>query len=257
MKIVAQIKVIAKFLLKPFIKSSHLVFTGPYPTWMEAENNSAGYDSAVVVEKVELATRRVLEGKAKYERDGTAFKVSPKKNSLRDVLKEIAKNNHTIIDFGGGLGGTYLSNRDLLEDRSIKYVVVEQEIFSDVGRRIASDFNLPISFTESVKFSGLNHADVVILSSVIQYLGDWRNHVNDLLSLDPNFVIIDRTPLTNSSTEIYVQENEGYYSTKVSYACWSLNKAEVVNYFEGYELIKEWPSDFDPEGYSGLLLKKK
>lgn len=117
-KLGRSLKGLAKKALGPFLKSSHLNFSGPFETWEEAEGNSSGYDSLVIIRKVEDAMRKVLEGEGSYERDGTVFRKAPKQDTLRDILSHLVQKGSTIVDFGGGLGGTYLANLNSLKSQN-------------------------------------------------------------------------------------------------------------------------------------------
>ena len=51
----------------------------------------------------------------------------------------------TVVDFGGGLGGTYINNRDLLP-LPVNYIVVEQSNFVQAGQTLCRSYHLPITF---------------------------------------------------------------------------------------------------------------
>lgn len=244
-------------LLSQFVKLGHLNFSGPYNSWTIAQKEAVGYNSDAVIEKVSSATRSVLDGQSRYERDGTVFNSQPKRNRLATSLERYLKPGSQILDFGGGLGGTWLANRSLLLERESSYWIIEQPNFVLTGKDIANEYNLPISYCDSI--SNLQEArfDVLILSSVLQYLENWKEVLSALLELSPDLVIIDRTPINFSKSQVFVQENEGYYTTKVSYPSWNLSLDELLSFFNEYEVLECWNSDFDPEGYFGFLLTRK
>jgi putative methyltransferase (TIGR04325 family) len=162
--------------------------------------------------------------------------------------------NSVIIDFGGGLGGNYLANQSLLDKKNITYIIIEQSSFVNQGKLIANEFNLPIQFIESIWEFPVKNVKILVCSGVLQYVEDWQNVVSDLLACKPQYILVDRMPLTDSPTSILVQENEGYYNPKVSYPVRILNREEFLREFEGYTIIKEWESDFDPTNHLGFLL---
>ena len=78
---------ISKKLINKFSRNkNHLQYEGPFETWREAKDKSIGYDSDVVLKKVQQAVINVLDGNYKYERDGTNFESLPSKNTLIDEL---------------------------------------------------------------------------------------------------------------------------------------------------------------------------
>ena len=236
---------------------NHLEYSGPFETWDLAVLASAGYDSPVALKKVEEAVLKVIAGKAKYERDGTTFRYFPKNDTARQLLHEILNENSVIINFGGGLGGNYLANQSLLDKKNITYIIIEQSSFVNQGKLIANECNLPIQFIESIWESPLKNVKMLVCSSVLQYVEEWQNVVSDLLACKPQYILIDRMSLTDGPTSILVQENEGYYNPKVSYPVRILNREEFLRKFEGYTIIQEWESDFDPPNHLGFLLVNK
>lgn len=233
---------------------SHLEFSGPYATWSEAQQSSVGYDSPFALGKVRTALLEVLTGNKKYERDGTSFDAIPSIYTVRDKLNKLLAPSSIVVDFGGGLGGTYVNNRDIIDGRCQQYIVIEQKSFCDEGKRIAADFDLPVCFLESPKDIHLEKVDIVIASSVLHYIDDWRGIVDQLLALTPSHIIVDRQPFTNGKTGIFVQENDGYYEEKVSYPARIINQAEFISAFKGYTPIETWKSDFDPPDHLGFHL---
>ena len=60
------------------------------------------------------AVVEVLEGRAVFERDGTVFTSLPQGLKLRELLcKHLSPTAH-VVDFGGGLGGTFINHRYLV-----------------------------------------------------------------------------------------------------------------------------------------------
>lgn len=90
----------------------------------------------------------------------------------------------------------------------------------------------------------------------MQYIPNWEILLASMLDKEPLYIIVDRQILTNSTTRIYVQANNGYYESSVSYPCRIINRDFFLAAFSNYELLEEWISDFDPSGYFGFLLKK-
>src|SRR6187431_804796 len=51
----------------------HVWFRGNYQSWDEARRASVGYDAPAILEKVRVATLKVISGEAACERDSVAF----------------------------------------------------------------------------------------------------------------------------------------------------------------------------------------
>jgi putative methyltransferase (TIGR04325 family) len=233
----------------------HLSYSGPYSSWKIAEEKSVGIGSKYILQKVEKATKNVLNGKYLYERDGTNFNNFPKKYTLRTKLIEIGIKDKVIVDFGGGLASSFISNRDILDGKVKKYVVVEQQNFCKVGNKISQIHNLPVDFLDTL--DKIYYADIIIFSSVLQYIENWKEIIHKTISLKPKFIIVDRQPFTFNKSEIFIQENDGYYKRKVSHPIYFINIDEFKSNFKDYSIEETWLSDFDPDDYMGILFKLK
>ena len=150
---------------------------------------STGYNDDAIIEKVIVAINSVLRGKKKYERDGSCFNSAPKTNKIRLILQEIIDQSTCIVDFGGGLGSTYVNNADILMGIK-KYIVIEQYKFVAYGRELAKDYNLKISFQDNIKKIE-EHPDIIIFSSVLQYLPNPYEVIEEANKLKPKYIIID------------------------------------------------------------------
>lgn len=244
-----------KLAFSRYLTRSHINYSGPYQSWSLAEQQSVGYDSHVVLDKVTAATLDVLSGQSAYERDGTSFPNSPSTNTLSSILKTICTPDTSILDFGGGLGGTYINNRSILSTFGFKsYSVVEQTHFCTLGSQIAADYSLPIRFYNSLDNLDF-HPTLIIFSGVLHYIDDWRSIVRSALSLRPLYILVDRQPFTNGATNIWIQNNTGYYDCPVTYPSRIINHAEFTSQFTGYEIVRAWESDFDPSDHLGYLFK--
>jgi putative methyltransferase (TIGR04325 family) len=240
-------------VLKMRKRGTHIVYEGPFIDWEEASAHSAGYSSQIVLRKVLTATTKVLEGKAGFERDGTTFEERPQISKIDSALKEILKERSHVLDFGGGLGSTFLNNRELIQSLHCHYMIVEQLNFVTEGQKLADKYKLPIFFIENLSDLEEEKLDVVILSSVLQYLPSWKITLLEIAHLLPKYILVDRTPISRNESKIYVQNNGNYYGEKLNYPCWKINKNELVELLPRYELISEWKSNFEPDNYRGYM----
>lgn len=236
-------------------KGNHLEFIGPFSSWELASQHSNSWTNQKILMKVEEAIRFVLDGKYPYERDGTTFKELPRTYTLREILSDISKKD-VVVDFGGGLGSTYIVNRDLLENEVRQYFVVELENFSIAGKNLAEEYNLPIVFLSSIDDLYQTKVDLVILSCVLQYVENWKNVLKSIIDFAPENIVIDRQPVTNEESYITVQHNGKYYEDDISYPAHYISRDELIDSLIGYVLVENWKSDFDPPDHEGFLFTK-
>jgi len=242
-----------KFFEKIIRQKNHLQYSGPYKNWDEAKLKSVGYSSDVVLKKVNNAIKNVLDEKYAYERDGTNFADLPLQNTLINTLKKIDLKNKTVLDIGGGLGSLYINYKEIFFGNIDRYIVLEQDNFCNRGNELATKYDLPIVFNENIE--EVDKFDIAIMSSSLQYFEEWHKFVEKLISRFPKYVLIDRHPLTDRKSEIFIQLNTNYYEEEVTYPIHILNEKDFLAAFNGYEVIKSWNSDFDPQYFKGFLLK--
>ncbi|MBL8202087.1 MAG: methyltransferase, TIGR04325 family [Chromatiales bacterium] len=234
----------------------HSRFSGAYPDWETARRDSDGWDSPAVLDKVRAGVLDVLQGRSAYERDGTSFAALPRADTLRRLLSRLATADSWIIDFGGGLGGTWINNRDILPP-GVRFTVIEQPSFCEAGRRIAADHGLPVQFSTSVEALGeQGKPDVVIFSGVLSYVEDWERIVAAVLRLEPANIVVDRQILTAEDGYVCTQRVTGYYARPVSYPLRVFNEERFVAAFAGYGIRQRWVSDFDPPDHLGFHFVK-
>ena len=230
---------------------------GPFGSFEAALAEATGYDSPLVTKQVEEATKTVIEGRAAYERDGTAFQEIPEL-WIHKVLRGVLNPDSTIADFGGGLGGLFISGNGLFP-QGCRRLVIEQSSMVATGKRLASAYGLRIEFIDAADLSDLPSVDVLILSSVLQYLVDpWTTLETLINSTRPTVVILDRTAIHRGPSRWYLQTNPGYYCEPVTYPIQVLERRRLIGAFKGYRPAYQWHNEFDagrPE-HIGMLLKK-
>ncbi|MBI5140226.1 MAG: methyltransferase, TIGR04325 family [Candidatus Vogelbacteria bacterium] len=113
-------------------------FFGNYDTWKEAANETTGYDTQKILEKVRASIWKVKSGEAAYERDSILFnKVQYAWPVLSCLLYVATKNQDrlNVLDFGGSLGSSYYQNVKFLNHLlELRWNIVEQKKFVEVGR---------------------------------------------------------------------------------------------------------------------------
>ena len=238
---------------------SELKLTGGYSTFQEAASLCDGYSSSAILDIVFKSVVDVLEGRGQYERDGVLFMHRPKKLRIREFLIALQEDSK-VIDFGGGLGGTYINNRDIIP-QGVEFIVVEQASFVDIGSRIAADYGLTIVFTQEI--DALPHnAAMVILSSVLPYLEEPYALLDRLLRLRPQHLVIDRTALKGQrhlDFDWYLQDCSVSNSFPCSVPIQPILMESLLAKTEehGYDLVERWYNHFDardPE-HVGLLFR--
>jgi putative methyltransferase (TIGR04325 family) len=226
-------------------KNSQYGWFGNYTTWEEAKKASSGYESDEILQKVRTSLLKVKNGEAIYERDSVLFnEIHYSWPLLSELMLAAAKSegNLRVLDFGGSLGSTYFQNKKFLDHlNSVSWSVVEQKHFVDVGKKDFADERL--HFYDDIKSCiEAQKPNILVLSSVLQYIENPYELLDELLRYDFEFVVFDRTPfsLDNQSKITLQVVSPAIYSA--SYPCWFFNETIFLDYFrtKNYTLIEKF-----------------
>jgi len=199
-------------IARNIVRKNHeqvIQFGGDFATWSEAGAQCSGYAAENILSKVLDATLRVKRGVAAFERDSVLFYEIEYSWPVLTALMLAAARSYgklNVLDFGGALGSTYFQYRKLLQTLpEVLWNVVEQPHYVETGRAQIQDAQL--RFFESVEEClKANQPNVIILSSVLQYLESPIDLIRQLSSCNATCLLIDRTPFSaHSDDKILIQ----------------------------------------------------
>ena len=233
-------------------RSRSIEFVGDYSSWSDARAASAGYDLPSILEKQIAAASKVRDGKAAYERDTVVFDEIEHMFPLLASLLHAAGaqgNRLSVLDFGGALGSSYYQNRGLLHHvPGLRWSIVEQPHFVDAGRRLFEDASL--RFYESIeRCMALERPNVLLLSSVLQYLEKPLEFAAGLAGLGISYLIVDRTPMTGQVPRRLTVQHVPPSIYAASYPCWIFNEHELRTVFE-----PAWETLYPFESHVGTVI---
>jgi putative methyltransferase (TIGR04325 family) len=268
---------VAKRLLPPiafegrnFIQSlleGNFGISGDYPSWNEAVAASTGYDTELILEKTKAALLKVKNGEAIYERDSVLFDQIQYTWPVLAGLMWVAAQSRgqlNVLDFGGSLGSTYYQNRAFLRNLpEVQWNIIEQPAHVNVGKECFEDDVLKF-FPDIEQCLSETKPNVILLSSVLQYLESPYEILNKLLDLSCDYVLIDRTPFWDGSTDRLCVQQVPPSIHPASYPVWifseqnfiqSIQKRnfEVVSKFQSLDLL---PAPV-PTVWKGMVLVRK
>ncbi len=256
------IKKILPRWLKNMITSFFYGWSGNYKTWEEARAKCSGYDSHVILEKVKRSVLQVKEGIAAYERDSVIFDKIHYSYPLLASLMWIATQKGrrlNVLDFGGSLGSTYFQNKTFFDPlEEVNWCIVEQPDFVKTGNECFTDQRLHFFYSIEECFK-LYQIDLVLLSSVLQYLEKPYSLLNQIISTGVDYIIVDRTPFIQNRDRITIQKvNPKIYNG--SYPCWFFSEAEFLEKMKGHycKLLEFEALDKAniPSEYKGYLFRR-
>ena len=217
------------------------IFDDSFGSWTEAERASGGYNHQKILDQVTSATTEVLAGNACFERDGITFPLPDFRWPLIAGLLSVAAREGSIrvLDFGGSLGSTFWQHRSLLHGIDTTWAVVEQPEFVLAGQQLDQS---EVRFFNTIQSATAEMSpNVVLLSSVLQYLPDPDSVLNELLRTQASTIILDRTPMSEAVENIpcIQQVPKNIYSA--SYPAWVFSRQWLQHQLADWEIVAEFP----------------
>ncbi len=255
---------------KKFFAKQKYGFFSTNLSWKDLKDNNFTYNSQEIVVKCRDALLKVKSGEAVCERDSALFdKPQYSWPLLTSILWIVAKNpqkNINIIDFGGSFGSVYFQSKEFLNfTDNIKWNIVEQKSFVDEGRRCFENEKLKFFYKIEEAYNK-NSLNILILSSVLQYLENFEDMVIEFVNMGFDYVIIDRTAFVECENKILTLQKIPQEIYNASYPAWFFNENYLLRKFaKKYKIIADFDSCFDKNikidgkiktKYKGFLLEK-
>lgn len=224
---------------------------GDYATWADARAASDGYDSPGEMERYLAAARAVEAGGAAWERDAAVFTAPAVHAPLLETLRTIARRQGgslDVVDFGGGFGSVWRQHRAALADITVNWRVIDQPAWVAAGQREFA--NSILSFHASLADAARDPSrQVLLLSSVLQYLEAPCELLAEMLSRGFADVMVDRIPLWEKGRDrLAVQRTPAEFGGG-SYPCWVFDRASLLAALQkNHRLVREW------EGFDDLAV---
>ena len=264
------IKILIKSLIPPILlnilnklRKNKYGWKGNYSTWQDAKDDSTGYDTDKILQTVKTSLLKVKNGKAVYERDSVLFdEIQYSWKLLTGLMFCGAKMGGIlkVCDFGGSLGSTYYQNKKFLDKLDdVSWSIVEQKHFVDIGKEEFEDDKLKFFYNvdECVEKENSN---VLLLSSVIQYIEKPYELLDDILKNNFEYILIDRTPFSKVGEKITLQiVPPSIY--EASYPCRFFDEIEFIQYFKNnnYRVFEDFNAldgETNEYKFKGIIFEK-
>ena len=268
------VKTIAKQWIPPILKTQlntllkrNINYSGEFKGWLEASNCTLGYDSNLIFQQVKQATLKVKNGEALFERDSVVFdEIQYSFPVLAGLFRAAVENKNqlSVLDFGGSLGSSYFQCQYFLSVLSaLEWNIIEQEHFVKCGLEHFRTKELHFYYTiNECLFQ--TKPTVILLSSVLQYLSDPFLILDELMRIGAPYIIIDRTPFSDSATDFVTVQHVPASIYKASYPCWIFSRQSfLTRVTEKYQILTEFESDDNSAcvgklqfKFGGMVLRK-
>jgi putative methyltransferase (TIGR04325 family) len=115
-----------------------------------------------------------------------------------------AKSIVNVLDFGGACGAHYFGARVLLRDCGLRWCLVDTEPMVTRGVKLATaELQFRRTISEAEKWLG--RVSVVHSSAALQYVSDPLKIVRELISLEPNVILLSRLGLAEGGPFTMIQ----------------------------------------------------
>jgi putative methyltransferase (TIGR04325 family) len=144
-----------------------------------------------------------------------------------------------VLDWGGDIGSYRLLSEAVLKGVPIDYHCAEVAAVCRAGREL----NPGVSFWETNEWSKERY-DLVLASSAINYVKEWKSLINDLAKACAGYLYITRLPIVHDASSFVVIQRA--YGT--AYQGWIINRQELLNCVlgSGVSLIREFVNHDGP-----------
>ena len=139
-----------------------------------------------------------------------------------------------VLDFGGGMGIGFANvRRCMAAELQMEYLIVDNEESCERGRRLLEDFSSVRFMSELPREA--ESVDVIVLSSVLQFVAEYEKLLHDLSAFRPSFWLFTFLPAGDIPTFTSAQLNVPGSVLPV----WFFNVDELTQIVEkfGYQLV--------------------
>jgi len=196
------VKVVARWANKePFI------WNGVYESFDQVPVSGPGFASDAWLADMERYTQEAITS---LRNKGAGIPESvPQYHALAATLVATVQQLERpvrVLDFGGGMGVGFASlKRCMAAELPIEYLIIDNEQSCERGRRLLADF-------PSVRFRSelprdVASVDVIVLSSVLQFVEEYEKLLRDLSTLKPSHWLFTFLPAGDIPTFASAQLN--------------------------------------------------
>lgn len=210
-----------------------LRFEGDYATWGQAQQASGADDSDAIARRVLQAELKVKTGEAADARDGVTFGEMQPAFPIIAALARVAACRSAglrVLDIGGAFGRLYRQFKSFVPQCRLAWWIVEQNSYVTLGKEHFQNAELRF-FADLAEIEADQPVDVVLLSSVLQYLPDPYSLIGRIVASGVRHVVIDRTPCSALQRDILCVQRVPPEIYKASYPCWIFSRARLMSAF--------------------------
>jgi putative methyltransferase (TIGR04325 family) len=208
------------------------IWVGVFKTFEDAMGEQDVFEGSIWLEKQISQAKFTIE--QSHSKETISKLALTSEYSLPVIAATIAHPDQTlrILDFGGGLGTSFLPLKAMLtENQPLDFIVIENEAICKEGESLFKD-EKQITFFNRIP--GDEKFDIIHAGSSFHYVDDWIEHLRLFSQMDPKYLIFADLPAGDIDTFITIQN---YNDRKIPVRFWNL--CEFIDEVEklGFRLI--------------------
>ncbi len=159
--------------------------------------------------------------------------MSPISNLLPLIFAVMDKKKIKVLDYGGGMGATYIDSLYALKGIDVEYHILDLKLVVECGMKIFPQ-KFDLHFHTDIP-NAPPAFDVIYLGSCLQYIDDYGKIIQQLINLSPKYIFI--TDNFMGKTKTYATAQVNMKNRRIAY--WIFRKGEIINLFSqhGYQNI--------------------
>jgi putative methyltransferase (TIGR04325 family) len=200
------------------------VWEGVYDSFSAANADAGVFEQDVWVNKVKAQAQAAI---AESQSSAAIAPIAETRDYALPIVAALAARPGAplrILDFGGGLGFSFIPLLKMLpDDQTLEYVIVENSAICDAGRELFAD-DVRIRFRSELPNS-TERFDIVHCGSSIHYVDDWTNLLTRFASMQPRFMVFVDLPAADNKSFVTTQQ---YYGRRIPVNFWNLTEFKAA-----------------------------
>lgn len=213
------------------------IWEGIYPHFDEVPVKGKGFSGETWCQRNKVRMSDCLKNLKAF---GTAPDEAKFRNYILPVVATLAaqrKENIRILDFGGGMGNSFLPLLSgMVEVSKVEFHIVETGPLAQAGVELFVDYPAVAFHTDLSAIEG--PFDIVHLGSVLHYVRDWQELLSTLADFLPKYMLLSDV----SAGEIpSFASMQNYYGDTIPIWFWNIN--EMLDFMGsiGFSLLFKAP----------------
>jgi putative methyltransferase (TIGR04325 family) len=234
-------------------KNNNIIWNGVYESFSDIQSEKEVFNDNLWLLSQEKEVSKILNIIETEKKIAISSVTEGSHDALSVILGIKAfENKVTVLDFGGGIGSTFLKSLEMVENiNNVKFIILESEIICQKAQEIFSKNNQVI-FVNKIPSNSFK-CDIVNASSSMQYIDDWKGLLKSFQNYKPEFMIFSDLPAGDIESFVTTQS---YYGNKIPVRFYNIGEFIFAMEEIGYKLTSKARQDNGYKSHMNVFEKK-